>query len=123
MEAFRKTISGRQAEDLAVRFLEEKGFKIIQRNYYSPQGEIDIVAQEKDVLCFVEVRARSTDYRVHPLETIHPSKMRRIVQTAQWYLLKNDVTDLLCRFDVVAIIEDKKDVQIDLIKDVVSLDK
>jgi putative endonuclease len=112
---------GYEAEDLAVVFLERKGLKILERNYRSPQGEIDIIAQEKDVVCFIEVRARSKGYRVHPIETIHPAKIRKIVQTARWYIARNNAMNSFFRFDVVAIVSDREEMKIDHIPDVISL--
>jgi len=93
-DQWRKEI-GRLGEDIAVQFLERKGFKIIARNYRKPWGEIDIIAENRDVVRFVEVKSVSCEnlpdvtremssYR--PEEQVHPLKLRKIARTAEIYM-------------------------------------
>ena len=65
---------GRRGEEAAAEFLTQQGYQILDRNFRTPTGEIDIIAQEKDTLCFVEVRTRTADWPGHPFESILPSK-------------------------------------------------
>ncbi len=95
---------GAKAEDEAVEFLKEKGFKIVKRNFhFGRDGEIDIIAHDKDVLVFIEVKARSSDLYGSPESSITPSKMKVIRRTAEGYLYVNKITNMECRFDVIAI--------------------
>ncbi|MDR1008305.1 MAG: YraN family protein [Campylobacteraceae bacterium] len=79
----------RRAEEKAVRFLEKAALKIVARNYHSRFGEIDIIAEEENILHFVEVKATFGDY--DPLERITPLKMEKIVKTIECYILKNGI--------------------------------
>ncbi len=95
---------GNQAEDLAVRFLERQGYRILQRNFRLRFGEIDIIAQDQDTLCFVEVKARTTDELGSPWESITYFKQRKLSKLALAYLRgQYKSLDVRCRFDVVAV--------------------
>lgn len=95
---------GNYAETLAVGYLEKLGFEIVCRNYHAPGGEIDIVALEQGTLVFVEVRAREDERHGHPLETIGPQKIQRLIQTARHFLHELGSLELPMRFDVVSIL-------------------
>lgn len=88
---------------MATSYLEEKGYLILQRNYRSGAGEIDIVAQEGDCLVFVEVRARSSKEYGTPEESIIPSKAQRLIEVAQGYLQERGESAGGWRIDLVAI--------------------
>jgi putative endonuclease len=93
---------GTQGEDRACTMLTEKGFIILARNYRIFQGEIDIVAQKAEVVAFVEVKARRTDY--FPLtQVITRSKQQKLVRAAKSFITKNKLYDKACRFDVVTL--------------------
>jgi putative endonuclease len=87
-----------------VRHLRQQGYVIVERNYRGRGGEIDIVAEQGDVLCFVEVRSRATDEHGDPLETVDRRKQQRVVSAARQYLADHDVTDREIRFDVIGIV-------------------
>ncbi len=94
---------GREAEDLAAAFLEARGFAILDRNHAVPQGEVDLVAREGEVLCFVEVRSRTSEAQGAPEETVTPAKARRVVAAATDWAARNGALDRAIRFDVVAV--------------------
>lgn len=95
---------GAEAEELACVFLHEQGYQIIHTNYRCQRGEIDCIAMDGDVLCFVEVRARASEEFGHPLETIGVSKQRRIIHAARDYI-EQWVGELpSMRFDAVGIV-------------------
>ncbi|MDR1615283.1 MAG: YraN family protein, partial [Campylobacteraceae bacterium] len=79
----------RQAEERAKQFLEKASLKIVKCNYHSRFGEIDIIAEDKDILHFVEVKATSGSY--DPLERITAAKMEKIRKTIEYYILKNGI--------------------------------
>ena len=95
-------LSGAQAEDLACAHLERAGLKLLTRNYRCPQGEIDLVMDDRDTLVFVEVRYRRTNAFGTPAETVDRRKQARLQAAAGHYLLAHSA-DRACRFDVVAV--------------------
>lgn len=97
---------GKKNEDLAVDFLQRKGYTILQRNFYTRYGEIDIVALRDDTVVFVEVRSLSkTDFGL-PQESLNKTKIKKIIKTAEYFLYKNNLTDKNIRFDVIAIFQE-----------------
>jgi len=95
---------GDAAEDRACRHLDRSGFTIVERNFRTPGGEIDIVARKGDVLVFVEVRSREVPGFGTPEESVTLAKRRRIVAAARQYLSKVLPSSWReARFDVIAI--------------------
>ena len=97
-------IIGQSAELLACEYLQKHGLILMHRNYYSRFGEIDIIMQDKNdanAVVFVEVKERKAGIS-HALESITPSKQRKMVKAANFFLLKIGY-DINCRFDAVAI--------------------
>ena len=97
--------AGLAAESAAERELVRLGYHIVERNYRAKQGEIDLIAEEQGVLCFVEVRSRGRTDLGLPEETIDWAKRRRIARAAEQWLVAHDAGERICRFDVVAIDE------------------
>lgn len=95
---------GKNGEEAAVHFLERRGYKIIQQNFRAQCGEVDIIAMDKDVLCFVEVRTRTTEDEGHPFESISYAKKRKLARMAAYYMMVKNLQDIQARFDVVAVI-------------------
>jgi putative endonuclease len=91
-------------EDQAARYLRKQGMKILERNFRTPIGEIDIIARNKSFLVFVEVKTRRSTAYGTPQEAVGQRKQRQIIRTAHWYLQKNKCEKLQPRFDVVAIL-------------------
>jgi putative endonuclease len=99
-----RSARGRAAEEGACRYLEGKGFAVVERNYRSGDGEIDIVARKGDLLVFVEVRFREDGAFGSPEGTVGPRKRRRVVAAARRYLSKVSPGSWgEARFDVIAI--------------------
>jgi len=94
-------------EETAAEYLVSLGYKIIERNYHARCGEIDIISQKDNYICFVEVRTRTEDALVSGLESIDLRKMRKIFRTACVWLSFNKV-NLQPRFDVIEITASKK---------------
>ena len=108
-----RRLAGNAAEDHAVEFLKEHSYKILERNYRSHFGEIDIIAMDNVHTVFIEVKSRSTWEFGSPHESIVRKKKRRITLTALEYIQKKHLENKPLRFDVVAI---KPDHSIELIK-------
>lgn len=103
-----KQKNGQKAEELACAYLKCQGIGILARNYRCRQGEIDIVGWEKDVLVFVEVKAREGSGSGYPGEALTLWKIRRICHTAAVYCSKEKIPhDQSIRFDVVEILGDR----------------
>lgn len=93
---------GLRFEELAVQFLQRKGFVIVERNFKTKFAEIDIVAKEGETLCFVEVRSRSDSRYGTPQATINFRKQEKIIKAASAYLQRMYPRIPMCRFDVIA---------------------
>jgi len=111
---------GNRGEKIAAKVLRKQGYRIIEKNYHSRLGEIDIVAKEDESIVFVEVKTRcSTDFGL-PEEALSYDKKRRLSKLALGYLAHRRIKDTNCRFDVVSILMDNKKVSkvkhIELIK-------
>ncbi len=104
---------GKKGEDISVKFLKKRGYEIIERNYRCSLGEIDIIAEDKNVLCFVEVKTRNTKEYGLPEEAIDGYKQKKLTRVALAYLKQNNIHKRYLRFDIVCVYPDR----IELIKD------
>lgn len=95
-------------ENLAVKYLEKKGYVIIERNFRRRYGEIDIIAVSGKTLVFVEVKTRKSLLFGKPLESITFRKLREIMNTAQYYVLTHPKLPKLLRIDAVSILLNKE---------------
>src|SRR4030065_2466914 len=95
---------GKQGEDAAAAFIAKEGYKIIERNFRCPLGEIDIVAIDKGVLVFVEVKTRSSNKFGLPEEAVNRRKQHQMAKTAQFYISRKKLFNSPARVDVVAVI-------------------
>ena len=96
---------GRKGEQLAVDFLLENNYDIIQRNYRFDKAEVDIIAQKKDILAIVEVKTRSTADFGNPQDFVKPKQIQRLVKAVNEYVTANDL-DVEVRFDIIAIVKE-----------------
>ena len=115
MEKYNKII-GNYGEDCAAKFLEKNKYKIIERNFSCKFGEIDIIAKDKNILVFVEVKSRTNEMYGTPAMAVNYYKRKNIVKTAKYYIMKNKLQNEFCRFDVVEILLENDDNNIRLIK-------
>lgn len=108
---------GQRWEALAEKRLRAAGFRIRERNFRGRFGEIDIVAEESGMLCFVEVKGRSGPGFGEPAEAVTLDKQRRIAIVAQEYLRRRRVrASTLCRFDVVAVVTNGKTTEVSILR-------
>ena len=114
----------KKGEALAGKILKKKGYKILKRNYISKYGEIDIVAYDRGIICFVEVKTRQSENYGPPELAVTKEKRKRIVRTALNYLTINNIEDTDCRFDVVSILykEDVNKPDIELLESAFTAD-
>ena len=102
------TILGKKHENMAIHYLKTQKYKILDRNFSCPTGEIDIIAYDKHnkYIVFVEVKYRATQLFGRPLEAITPTKERNIKLTAQTYLKLKGWLNRNFRFDAIEIIDE-----------------
>lgn len=98
-----KLALGKKGENLAEKFLFQQGLKILSRNYRTSQGELDIIAQSRQEIIFVEVKTRSSQKFGSPVEAVNHRKQEKLKQVAQAYLTAHRLENCPIRFDVVAI--------------------
>ena len=106
---------GKKGEKLAIDFLVDKGYKILEKNYRYLKAEVDIIAQKKDVLAVVEVKTRSTDYFGNPQDFVNPKKIKLLLSAIDYYVIEKDL-DVEVRFDIIAIIH-QKEIKIEHLED------
>jgi putative endonuclease len=112
---------GKKGEEIALRFLKKKGYRIIEKNYVCKMGEMDIIAKEKDTLAFIEVKTRTSTTFGPPQLAVNSSKQRQLSKVALYFLKEKGIEDVKARFDVVAILLGPKGEEIELIRDAFEL--
>ena len=97
---------GRKGEDIALKYLTEKGYELIARNYrFKRFGELDLIMKDGKYMVFVEVRTKKNTIFGTPLETVDYTKRRQISKMAQLYFVKEKIPeDTFSRFDVIGIV-------------------
>lgn len=108
---------GRRGEELAVAFLEGRGCRVLARNYRCRLGEVDLVARDGETLVFVEVKTRRSLAFGGPGEAVGAAKKARLVRVARHYLYRHGLTNVPCRFDVVAVTAAGEELRAEWIRD------
>lgn len=99
-----KKRSGDRGESLVAGYLRRRGYEILETQFRTRRGEIDLIARSPDnILCFVEVKTRKNAQFAEARESVTPAKQMRIRAAAQMYLVQSGDGDLLCRFDVAEV--------------------
>lgn len=102
-------LKGETAEHLAMKKVEEAGLQVIERNFNSRFGEIDLICQDKNQLVFIEVRYRANSRFGGAAASVTPAKQIKITKAAQYFILKEPkLGSLFMRFDVIAIDAENK---------------
>lgn len=107
---------GKLGEQLAVDFLLNSGYEIIERNWRFQKAEVDIMAQKGNVLAVIEVKTRSTDYFGNPQDFIKQKKINLLVKAVDEYVCSKAL-DVEVRFDVIGIVKEDKKTKIEHLKD------
>ena len=112
-----KNTYGKKGEIIAANYLKKQKYKILEMNYKNKIGEIDIIAKDKNLLVFVEVKTRYSKLFGDPLEAINAQKQAKIRSVATKYLMEHKLIDKISiRFDAIAVLGDS-DYEIRHIKD------
>ena len=98
---------GKKGEQIAVDFLIDKGYDIVERNYRFDKAEVDIIAEKENTLAIVEVKTRSTADFGNPQDFVKPKQIQRLVKAVDEYVTENGL-DVEVRFDIIAIVKEGK---------------
>jgi putative endonuclease len=107
---------GKKGEQLAVNFLIENGYDIVERNYRFNKAEVDIIAQKEDVLAIIEVKTRSTADFGNPQDFVKPKQIKNLVKAVDEYVTVNNL-EIDVRFDIIAIVKEEKQFNIEHLED------
>jgi len=113
---------GRTGEDQAARFLVSRGYRILERNYRTRSGEIDLIALHQGTVAFIEVKTRSNDAYGAPELAVNHRKQQRMIKAALGYIKYKKLHQVPCRFDVVAI-STANEQQVELIQNAFEMDR
>jgi putative endonuclease len=94
---------GKQGEEIAANYLIRLGYEILERNYHSQQGELDLIARHKNFLVFVEVKSYSYRSYGSPVGAVRRAKKQSLIHAAQTYLYRHEINNTFSRFDVITI--------------------
>ncbi|PIX62142.1 YraN family protein [Candidatus Uhrbacteria bacterium CG10_big_fil_rev_8_21_14_0_10_41_26] len=98
-----RRIFGNKSEDLAAKYLKNLGIKILERQFKTKIGEVDLIGKDGNEIVFVEVKARKSNEFGYPEESVTPKKLEKIARVAEQYLRLKKIEDQPFRIDVVAI--------------------
>ena len=107
---------GKNGENIATEYLKSIGYSIIERNYTARQGEIDIIAKDKNELVFIEVKTRSSLQYGRPADAIDLTKQKHLISTIKYYLYSKHLANTYVRIDIIEIYLTKSKYTINHIK-------
>lgn len=116
MKNLTKIITGKEGEKIAVSFLKEQGYRIVETNFRCMLGEIDIIASDHGEFVFIEVKTRKSGESGYPEQAVGFKKQKKISQVALYYLQVKNLLEAKARFDVVAVTMSGSKEEIKLIK-------
>ena len=108
---------GQEGEDIAFSYICQQGYRVVDRNYRCPHGEIDLVAKDDETFVFIEVKSRQSTLFGQPEEAVDFRKRKKLSTVALWYLAEKKINNYHARFDVVSILLSKQPPEIKLFRD------
>jgi len=106
---------GTAAEEIAVNYLKNKGYEILDQNWYTQHYEIDIIAKKNGIVAIVEVKSLNSNYMREPFQSVTRNKQRMIISATNTYIRKHNIDDEI-RFDIISIITNRNEPQIEHIE-------
>ena len=106
---------GTVAEDIAVNYLKQNGYEILDQNWYNHHHELDIIARKNKLIAIVEVKSLASNYMREPFQSVNHNKQRSIISAANAYIRRHNINDDV-RFDIISIIMSKNEPQIEHIE-------
>ena len=110
---------GKEGENIATKYLENLGYTIIERNFMARQGEIDIIAKDKEEYVFIEVKTRSSNLFGEPIEAVNKPKQKHLINTVKYYIYLNQLENEFIRLDVIEVYLKEKSYKINHIKQII----
>ncbi|AOW21314.1 YraN family protein [Urechidicola croceus] len=107
---------GKEGEQLAINYLQKKGYKILDKNWRYLKAEVDIIAQKNNTLAVIEVKTRTSDFFGNPQDFVNPKKIKLMVSAINEYVTSKDL-DVEVRFDIIAILKNKNETKIEHLED------
>ena len=107
---------GKNGENIATEYLKSIGYSIIERNYTARQGEIDIIAKDKNELVFIEVKTRSSSQYGRPADAINFIKQKHLISTIKYYLYSKHLENTYVRIDIIEVYLSKNNYTVNNIK-------
>lgn len=107
---------GKKGEELAISFLEKKGFVLLEKNWRLRKAEVDIIARKEDLLIAVEVKTRSTVDFGNPQDFVNPKKIKLLVAAIDNYVCEREL-DVQVRFDIIAVVHKNSQFEIEHLED------
>lgn len=117
---YERHIIGKDGEEIASNYLLQNGYQILKRNFYTKQGEIDIIAKEKDEYVFIEVKTRKNKEYGEPIDAIDKNKIKHLKKAISYYLYINKLEDKFIRIDIIEIKYIKNKIYINHIKQAIT---
>lgn len=115
---YERHILGKNGEDVAVEYLKKNGYKVIERNFFCRQGEIDIIALDKECIVFLEIKSRTnTEYGL-PSESVTKRKIEHMLKAIRYYLYIRNLEKENIRIDVIEVYVDKENYTVNHLKQV-----
>lgn len=119
---YERHILGREGENAAVDYLKQEGYKILERNFFCRQGEIDAIALDGNYIVFIEIKSRtSTEYGL-PSEAVTKRKLEHMIKTIKYYLYIRNLENENIRIDVIEVYVKEGKYHINHIKQIVWID-
>lgn len=100
---YQKHIVGQLGEDIATEYLKKQNYRIVERNFECKQGEIDIIAIDKNEVVFIEVKTRSNEQYGKPVDAVTEYKKKHLVKAIKYYIYKNQIENAFIRIDVIEV--------------------
>ncbi len=107
---------GKKGELLAIKYLIDNAYMILEKNWVTGKKEIDIIAEDEEFIIFIEVKTRMSDFQVHPREAVSVPKQRNIIYAAHTYLQRKNI-EKEARFDIITVVVDGTGHELEHIKD------
>lgn len=108
MSEYKRHLLGKEGEDIASKYISKIGYNILARNFRCKQGEIDIIAKDKDEIVFIEVKTRKNKMYGRGVDAVDWLKQKHIYKTSAFFLYIKRWEDITVRYDVIEVYEDKK---------------
>ena len=105
---YERHILGKTGEEIGTKYLIKNGYRIIIRNFRCRQGEIDIIAQDKNEIVFIEVKTRKNTNYGYPIDAVDKRKQKHILNASKYYIYINKLEKKNIRFDVIEIYKKDK---------------